>query len=76
MPHADHTEMLRDLLAAPDLLQHYDFYPDAFFFGIALRRSSPRYPALKVLFEKRWRESYPGVEPSAYQIAKLHGNRR
>ncbi len=66
MPHPDHVEMLRQILDSPEFRRDYLFFPDAFAFGFALRRSSPRFAALSVAFEKRWRAAYPGLRPEDY----------
>ena len=41
MPHPDHTQMIRDILDSPRFWLDYDFYPDAFTYGVALRRDGP-----------------------------------
>jgi hypothetical protein len=66
MPHPDHTQMLRDILDSDELWQHYVFYPDAFTYGVALRRDGPRYAILAGLFLSRWKSSYPGLLPEEY----------
>jgi hypothetical protein len=64
MPHPDHTRMLHDILDSDELRRHYDFYPDAFTYGFALRRDGPRFPALMTLFAARWKATYPGLDPA------------
>ena len=61
MPHPDHTQMLRDILDSAELWQHYVFYPDAFTYGVALRRDGPRYAIMSALFAKHWQAAYPGL---------------
>jgi hypothetical protein len=61
MPHPDHTQMLRDILDSEELWRHYVFYPDAFTYGLALRRDGPHFTSLAELFSRRWRAAYPGV---------------
>jgi hypothetical protein len=56
MPHPDHTQMLRDILDSDELWGDYDFYPDAFSYGVALRKESA--PALRAHFDERWRAVY------------------
>ncbi len=66
MPHPDHTQMLRDILDSDELWQHYVFYPDAFTYGVALRRDGPRYENLQARFVEEWKASYPGLLPEDY----------
>ena len=66
MPHPDHTQMLRDILDSEELWQHYVFYPDAFTYGVALRRDGPRYETLQAHFVDQWKASYPGLLPEDY----------
>jgi hypothetical protein len=66
MPHPDHTQMIRDILDSDELWNHYVFYPDAFTYGMALRRDSPAYAELSALFLARWSAAFPGFAPEAY----------
>jgi hypothetical protein len=63
LPHPDHTEMLRQILDSPEFRRDYLLFPDAFTFGFAVRRSSPRFAGLMAAFEQRWRVAYPGLQP-------------
>jgi hypothetical protein len=56
MPHPDHTQMLRDILDSDELWASYDFYPDAFSYGVAVRRDGP--PAVRAHFDERWKAVY------------------
>jgi hypothetical protein len=40
MPHADYTQMIRDILDDDAFWRDYDFYPDALTFGVAIRKGS------------------------------------
>jgi hypothetical protein len=66
MPHPDHTGMVRALLDSDELWADYVYYPDAFAFGLALRKDSPRRPALAILLAERWAAVYPGVAMPAH----------
>jgi hypothetical protein len=66
MPHADHTQMVRDILDSDELWQRYDFYPDAFTYGLALRKDSPHFARLITLLEARWQACYPGLPMADY----------
>jgi hypothetical protein len=70
LPHADHTQMLRDILDSDDFWQHYAFYPDAFFHGIALRTDAPSYPRLGALLSAQWRKAYPGLWMADYRAER------
>jgi hypothetical protein len=61
LPHPDHTAMIRDLLDRDDFWRDFTFYPDAFTYGLALRRPSPRFAALDALVAERFAVLYPGV---------------
>ena len=73
LPHADHTQMLRDILDSDELWAHYVFYPDAFFFGIALRTDGANYPLMSVLVATEWRKAYPGYAMAGYQASRGDG---
>jgi len=38
MPHPDHTQMVRDILDSDELWARFDFFPDVFSYGVAVRR--------------------------------------
>lgn len=65
LPHEDHTRMLRDILDSDEFWTRYVFFPEAFYFGVALRTDSPRYAELRALLDGQWRLSYPGVAMDA-----------
>jgi hypothetical protein len=67
LPHPDHTQMVRDILDSDELWSHYDVYPEAFSFGLALRRDSPRFALLDAAFRQRWAAAYPGVDPDRHR---------
>jgi hypothetical protein len=70
LPHSDHTQMLRDLLDSTEFWNHYAFYPDAFFHGIALRTDSPNFARLAELLAAQWRKAYPGLPMADYRAAR------
>lgn len=70
LPHADHTRMLRDIFDSDDFWNHYEFYPDAFFHGIALRTDGPSYQGLSVLLAAQWRKAYPGLAMANYRAER------
>jgi hypothetical protein len=66
LPHPDHTEMLRAILTSPELGRDYLYMPDALTFGLALRRASPRYLALRNQVERAFEAAYPGLRLEDY----------
>jgi hypothetical protein len=70
LPHADHTQMLREIFDSDDFWGHYEFYPDAFFHGIALRTDSPSYAKLAALLSAQWQKTYPGFSMADYRAER------
>jgi hypothetical protein len=74
MPHPDHTKMVRDILDSDEFWRGYDFYPDAFTYGLALRRDSLHSARLSALLAARWQANYPGILMAEHLAQR--GNRR
>ena len=70
MPHPDHTQMIRDILDSDRFWSEFEFYPDAFSYGVALRREGPRYSTLAALLRRRWQASYPGFVLEDYRARR------
>ena len=70
LPHSDHTQMLRDILDSDEFWNHYAFYPDAFFHGIALRTDGPNYARLGELLSAQWQKAYPGLPMADCQAVR------
>jgi hypothetical protein len=49
---------------------HYDFYPEAFFHGLALRTDGPLHERLRTLVAAQWQASYPGVAMADYRAVR------
>lgn len=47
MPHSDYTSLRKEILAGPWFLAHYDYYPDAVNYGVAILKSSPQHDLLR-----------------------------
>jgi hypothetical protein len=75
MPHPDHTQMIRDIMDSDELWNHYVFYPDAFMYGLAIRRDSPAFAELSALFLARWSAAFPGFSPDDYAARRVAGRR-
>lgn len=58
MPQTDYTYQRGVLLSSPLLLQQYDLYAGAAYFGIAIRKQSPNRPAIMRQMEVFWRRFY------------------
>jgi hypothetical protein len=67
LPHADHGAMVREILDSEEFWRHYEFFPDAFFHGIALRTDSPRYVQVAAAFRQQWHVLYPGAQAEDYR---------
>jgi hypothetical protein len=70
LPHEDHTQMLRDILGSDEFWAHYVFYPEAFFYGLALRTDGPQRERLAGLVAAQWQAAYPGFALADYQAAR------
>ena len=70
LPHPDHTQMLRDILDSDEFWDYYAFYPDAFFYGIALRTDAPHHAHLAELLHEQWRKAYPGLPMVDYRALR------
>ena len=70
LPHSDHTQMLRDILDSDDFWNHYAFYPDAFFHGIALRTDGPNFARLAELLSAQWQKAYSGLPMADYRAVR------
>jgi hypothetical protein len=70
MPHPDYTQMIRDILDDDELWRDYDFYPDAFTFGVAVRRDGAAAALLRRLFVARFAADYPGLHLDDYRAAQ------
>jgi len=62
LPHNDYTWQRGILITAPKFLAEYDFYPDAYIYGIAIRKDSPYHNALTTRLAAAWSGLYPGTK--------------
>lgn len=56
--HHVYSKMNRDLINDTYFRQQYDFYPDAFFGGIAIRKESPYFRQISSLIGEIWTKAY------------------
>lgn len=66
LPHNDYTWFRKTILDDPRFLADYDYYPDVFNYGVALRRESPLIHFLQAPFDSLFRAAYPGRSPEDY----------
>ena len=62
-PHSDYTHMVDSLLHHEEFQAHYAFYPEAYNFGLALRKDSPRYETIRNVVERHLFRLYQNVPP-------------
>jgi hypothetical protein len=67
LPHPDHAEMLRLIVTSDELRADYDLYPDAFYYGLALRRHGAHAARLDALLAGAWQAAYPGFPIADYR---------
>jgi len=66
-PHRHYTGLVAELLSSDELWAHYDVYPEAFDYGLAIRRDGVYAERLQSLFTDRWHALYGPVDPAAYR---------
>lgn len=71
LPHPDHGAMVRAILESDELWQHYDVFPDAWFFGIAVQTDGPAHTELAALFRQQWDQAYPQYEMEKYRARRI-----
>ena len=70
LPHEDHTQMLKDIVGSDEFWAHYDFYPDAFFYGLAVRKDGEKHERVRAAVQAQWRSSYPDRDLAAYRAER------
>ncbi len=61
LPHWAYTNMLRQLWESESFWKDYEYYPQVFDFGIAIRRRSPYSAGIKSAVWEQWQKLYPGI---------------
>lgn len=61
MPHSHYTKQIASIISDPRFKREYDYIPDAFDYGIALRKDSPHRALIIKQLDESWRKAYPGV---------------
>jgi hypothetical protein len=75
MPHPDYSFAVKEILDAPRFADDYEYYPGAYDYGVALRKTSPIFTAVKAAFAKEWARLYPGREMADYVARPVDARR-
>lgn len=71
-PEVHYTGMIAEMLRDPHFLEQYDYYDQAYGFGLAIRKDSPSHDLALYLVESHWPERYPGYPPmAAYKVTAI-----
>jgi hypothetical protein len=65
-PHWEYTHAVAQMRDNPAFVRDYDYFPEAYRHGIALRKSSDMYAAMKYEAEREFSRVYPGMRMSDY----------
>lgn len=66
LPHEDYTGIRATILESNSFNTDYEYYPGAFLFGIALRKESSFYSAIKAAVVHHWAQLYQDLSMSDY----------
>jgi hypothetical protein len=58
-PHPDYSKIISSILDDPKFWAEYDYYPEAFDYGLAIRRDSKNYTSIYKAVEDVWKIYYP-----------------
>ena len=61
-PHPDYSKIISSILDDPRFWAEYDYYPQAFDYGLAIRRDSKNYTSIYKAVEDVWKIYYPSQE--------------
>ncbi|HTL46812.1 MAG TPA: hypothetical protein VL688_01980 [Verrucomicrobiae bacterium] len=67
LPHWDYIGSIKGFWSLPRFWEDYEYYPRGFRYGIALRKSSPHYAAIKEAVAEGWPVMHPSV-PMASEL--------
>lgn len=68
-PHSDYIDAVGQFWDIPDFWNYYEYYPLAFEFGFAIRRTGAHYAVLKESFSRVWKEFYPDIAMESQQVS-------
>lgn len=71
-PHPDYTRFYGAFSSDPRLLRDYVVYAQAFDFGVALRKDSPRQAQVAAAFDQAWSKTYRGFDLNQYRVTAVY----
>lgn len=71
-PHPDYTRFYGAFSSDPRLLRDYVVYGQAFDFGVAIRKNSPRQRQIAAAFDEAWSTTYRGFDLNRYQVTAVY----
>ena len=71
-PHPDYTRLYGALSSDPRLLREYVVYAQAFDFGVAIRKNSPRQSQIAAAFDQAWSKTYGGFDLNRYRVTAVY----
>ena len=70
--HSHYSKMNAELIDHPYFQKNYDYYPNAFLYGFALRKQSLHHEQLRQAFHQLWQRHYPGLNSKDYLAQPIH----
>jgi hypothetical protein len=67
MPHLDYTHLRKQILDSDEFAEQYDYYPYVYFYGIAIRKDSPRAERIREILAKDFARVNPGKRLEDYK---------
>jgi len=71
-PHPDYTHIVREILKSKDLWRDYYYYPTAYDYGIAIRKSSLHFDSLMDIISESWQANYGAIQMKDNLAKPLH----
>jgi hypothetical protein len=66
LPPPDYTRIVASIQDDPNFLKDYDYYPNAFDYGLAVRREADAYDLIMEAFTETWAKYYTGLDLEKY----------